>query len=388
MRRRLSPSLCFAALAIALGCRAGRTAPPASLEEPAPSSSPEHGTALALEAAPAAQEPSGSDGKRLRVLFSGHSLLDNPMPDWVETIAESRGDSLAWQEQIVLGSPIRVRTKGDDPDESGWPGYRLGKSKSGGDVDVLAELKNPAELAHGEKYERLLITERSDFLGAVKWEDTVGYLRDYHDRLVDSGSQDARTLLYQCWPAIDKDAASGWIRYVRSESLAWQCVAAKVNQTLSVDGRRPAVSVVPGGVALAALVERTLEGSVPGLIGSPRERLDRIFSDDAHLTPIGTYLLSALHYGALFGKSPVGAAGPREVPGELVPVLQQIAWETLSSQKADASRPPSLAECRKRIASELCPAYYQQRGKPDEATGCGFWASAESPLSDTRAASR
>jgi hypothetical protein len=95
-----------------------------------------------------------------------------------------------------------------------------------------------------------------------------------------------------------------------------------------------------------------------------------------------------LHYGALFEKTPVGAAGPREVPGELVPLLQQIAWETLSKHDAVASRAPSLAECRTRIASELCPAYYQRRDKPDEATGCGFWASAESPFSDTTAASR
>ncbi len=322
------------------------------------------------------------------MFFSGHSLLDNPLPDWVELIAQSRGASLGWEQQIVLGSPIRVRTKGDDPEASGWPGYRLGKSKSGGGIDVLGELGNPTALAQGEKYERLLITERNDFIGAIKWEDTAGYLRDFHARLVSRDSKNASTLLYQCWPDIDKAEPGAWIRYVRDEWFAWQCVAAKVNHSLKASGQRPGVSVVPGGVALAELVERALAGGVPGLVGSPRQRLDRIFSDDVHLTPVGIYLISALHYGALFGESPLGAAGPREVPEELVPLLQRLAWETLTKQAPEIARPPSLAECRKRIATELCPAYYRRRGKPDEAAACGFWASAESPLSDASATAK
>src|SRR5262245_23560499 len=149
-------------LLVAAGCHAASSTSPAvnAREEPQAQSSE---AAAAPEAAPtpvAPNAPVSGAHSRVTAFFSGHSLLDNPMPDWVELIAQSRGDSLGWEEQIVLGSPIRVRTRGDDPDASSWPGFSLGKSKSGKGIDVLAELKSPTALSHGEKYERLLITER------------------------------------------------------------------------------------------------------------------------------------------------------------------------------------------------------------------------------------
>ena len=85
---------------------------------------------------------------------------------------------------------------------------------------------------------------------------------------------------------------------------------------------------------------------------------------------------------ALFGKSPLGAAAPREVPAELAALLQQIAWDTVSRYSATA---PKLSECRSRVAKELCPAYYRRRGKPDDVASCGFWASSESPFADPAA---
>lgn len=382
------------AFAAGLGCRMSSVASP---HDPAPAA-PES-SAAASPSAPALPEASSSPSaaqsgaqsgappeasatgalQRLSVFFSGHSLLDNPLPDWVELIAQSRGKSMGWQQQIVLGSPIRVRTKGDDPDSASWPGYELGKSKSGGRIDVLRELRQPTELRAGETYERLLITERSDLLGAIRWEDTPGYLRHYHDRLVENAGSNAASLLYQCWPAIDRQAARVWIEYVRQELFGWECVAAKVNQTLRAEGRQDRVTVIPGGVALAALVERALEGNVPGISGSPRERLDAIFSDDAHLTSLGVYLLAAVHYAALFGESPGGAAGPAEVPRAALSALQEIAWEVVSSHRASALA-PSLAECRERFAKQLCPAYQRFRGREDEVRGCGSWASEDSPL--------
>lgn len=347
-------------------------APPSLSETAAP-------TASAEVPAPPAGSARRSSGERSAVLFSGHSLLDNPMPDWVEHIAESRGQSLGWEQQIVLGSPIRVRTKGDDPEAADWPGYTLGKGKSGGGIDVLRELSRPSQLRPGEKYQRLLITERSDLLGAMMWEDTTGFLRHYHDRVVENGGPGSGTLLYQCWPAIDRAAPQVWLKYVRQELFGWECVAAKVNETLRSEGRQDRVAVVPGGVALAALVERALAGGVPGVSGSAPERLDAIFSDDAHLTPLGTYLLAAVHYTAIFGQSPVGARGPAEVPAAALPVLQHIAGDTVSDYRSRA-RQPSLDECRERFANQLCPAYQRFRGREDKVQECGAWASKDSAL--------
>jgi hypothetical protein len=323
--------------------------------------------------------PEKAAGQRLRVFFSGHSLLDQPLPDWIESIASSRGDSLGWQMQIVLGSPLRVRTKGTEPKASTFAGYQLGKNKSNGPIDVLRELAQPTQLAPGEKYDRLLITERNDLLGTIEWENTIGYLRDYADRIVQQ-SPKASTLLYEVWPDVDKDKLPEWIAYTERELFGWECVAARVNKTLEKDGRTDRVTVIPAGIALAELAKRALAGSVPGITGTPSERADAIFSDYVHLKPLGIYLMASVHYAALFGKSPVGGAIPSAVSPALGAYLQQLAWETVQNYRARAAHPPTVTECSARFTTDLCPAYYQFHGKPGSIVRCKLWSASDNPF--------
>jgi hypothetical protein len=316
---------------------------------------------------------------RVRAFFSGHSLLDNPLPNWIEAMALSRGDSLGWQQQIVLGSPIRIRTRGEDPAADAYSGYRLGRSRAGGPIDVLRELEQPLQLAPGEKYDRLVITVRPDLLGTMQWEGTIEYLRDYHERLVQQ-NPDASTLLYQVWPDIDRKDPTEWMRYVENELFAWECVAARVNAPLEAAGRRDRVRVVPAGLALRALVQHALDGDLPGVDGSVAQKLDAIFVDDLHLRPIGIYLMAALHYGALFGKSPVGAASAAPVNPALLPLLQGLAWDTLSAYETHAQRAPTFAECSARIAHDVCPAYQRIHGHAARAERCRLWTQPDNPL--------
>jgi hypothetical protein len=138
--------------------------------------------------------------------------------------------------------------------------------------------------------------------------------------------------------------------------------------------------VVPGGLALSELVKRALSGEIPGMTGTPERRLAAIFSDEVHLNPPGVYLLSALHYAALFGKTPVGAAAPREVSPALVPLLQQLAWSTHQSYRTRAATPPTLAECSARTARDICPAYYRLRGEPEKINQCKSWSASDGPF--------
>jgi hypothetical protein len=316
---------------------------------------------------------------RVRAFFSGHSLLDNPLPNWIEAMAQSRGDSLGWQQQIVLGSPIRIRTRGEDPAAREYSGYRLGRSRAGGPIDVLRELEQPLQLAPGEKYDRLVITERPDLLGTMQWEGTIEYLRDYHDRVVQQ-NPDASTLLYQVWPDIDRRNPTEWLRYVDQELFAWECVAARVNERLEASGRRDRVRVVPAGLALRALVQLALDGGLPGVEANVAHELDAIFVDDLHLRPIGVYLMAAMHYGVLFGKSPVGAAGPATLNPALVPLLQRLAWDTLSGYQTPSRPAPSFTECSARIAQDICPAYQRIHGHAERAERCGLWTQPDNPL--------
>jgi hypothetical protein len=289
---------------------------------------------------------------RARIFFSGHSLLDNPLPDFVVEIARSQGQDIGWNQQNVSGSLLRTRTWG----EGEWAGYGQGKNRSGTGMDVLQELRSPSTLGPGERYDTLLITERHDILWTLLHENTVGYLRHFHDRFIE-GNPEGRTYFSHTWLDIDKARPAAWIAYEKSALAAWECAAARVNLALEAEGRSDRVVPLPGGAALVSLVEQVLAGRVRGLQGSQQERLDALFIDNVHLTPLGMYFMAAVHYAAVFRRSPVGAAGPAGVSPDTVEDLQTLAWRSLGSYYAQP-RSRSMDECRQRLSQDVCPGFW------------------------------
>jgi hypothetical protein len=327
------------------------------------------------DAGSVAANPPFAPRDRANVLFSGHSLLDNPIPDWVEAIARAKGDALGWEQQIIIGSPLRVRTRGNDTSATGYPGYALGKNKRGENRNLLAELAAPSAL-DGGRYDTLLVTERHDPLNTVQWENSAGYLRHYHDRLLEH-EPSARTYFYQCWPDIDKTAPAAWIAYQRTELTLWECIASKVNLSLDAAGKPARVRVIPGAVALAELVDRAYAGSVPGL-GSGAAALDAIFTDDVHLAAPGAYLIAAVHYASVFGKSPVGAHASPSLSPDTAEAIEKIAWSVISTHVDGSTR--SMEACRSAIADVVCPAYYAIRALSAPGAGCSAFAGSASPF--------
>ena len=244
---------------------------------------------------------------------------------------------------------------------------------------MLRELARPLQLGPGEKYDRLVIAERPDLLGAMQWEGTIEYLRDFHERAVQQ-NPDARTLLYEVWPEIDRSDPAAWVRYVQQELFAWECVAARVNDARVAAGGRDRVQVVPAGLALSRLVQHAIDGDIPNSEGPVAKRLDAIFKDDLHLTPMAIYLMASVHYGALFERSPVGAMGVDSVDAALLPMLQGIAWDTLAGYSERARAPRTIAQCSVRLADDVCPAYHRIHGHASRAERCELWTQPDSPL--------
>ncbi|WP_050989258.1 hypothetical protein [Corallococcus macrosporus] len=301
-----------------------------------------------------------------RVFFSGHSLLDNPMPDYFDVIARSQGKDFNWNQQNVIGSPLRVRTWGN----GGWAGYRQGKNRVGSDMNVVQELLSPQTLGDRETYDTLLITERHDLLGTIEWENSVGYLRHFHDRLI-AGNPQAVTYFYHTWLDINKTNPAPWMAYEKNARVAWECVSSKVNLTLQAEGRQDRVRSLPGSTALVELVERVLADEVPGISGSTSQRLDMLFSDNVHLTPLGAYYMAAVHHASVFRASPEGAEGLPGANAATVQALQRIAWEFVSDYYAqpDAGEQP-MADCRERIPRDVCPGFWELLGRPENVEGC------------------
>lgn len=334
----------------------GRKAPPTSGASGAPS------------------EPSGlMERQSARVLLSGHSLTDNPIGDYLQLLAEGRQRDYGWEQQIIIGSPLRFRTRGESSSDSSFSGYSMGKNRDGSEKDLLQELESPTAIGASESYDTLIVTERHDVMDVIQWEDTVPLLRHYHDRLREHDSR-ARTIFYQCWPDIDSSDPQAWIDYQTEETAAWECAASKVNLSLQRDGAPQAVSVAPVAVALAKFVERVLAGSVPGVSG-----LTDVFTDDVHVTELGAFVAAAAAYSATFQSSPVGAQPPSGISAEAANIALEVAWDVVSKYLRAGSGQwnRTMEDCRTRL-SALCPKYMAIR---DRTTDCSIWQRADGPMS-------
>ncbi len=307
----------------------------------------------------------GTPLSRARVLFSGHSLSDNPLSDYFHALAQSRGKDNDWQQQIVIGSPLRVRTWGS----GNWGGYRQGKNRSGQNMNILSELANPQTIGAGERYTHLVVTDRHDIGEVIRWENAVGYLRHYHDRLIAANGA-AHTYYYQTWLELDKSNPQPWIDYERQALGAWECAASKVNLTLEAAGRPDRVTMLPGGAALVHLVEAMRDNQVAGISGTTNQKLSQIFSDDVHLTNLGMYFMAAVQYAAVYRSSPVGAPAPSGLNAATVADLQEIAWTFVTNYYAQPDAGTrTMASCRS-LMQGVCQGYWTLRNNTGNIAGC------------------
>lgn len=304
---------------------------------------------------PSAQQPVTGE---MRLFISGHSLVDQPLPDYLEAIGKSLQTPLQWNRHYQVGSSIAARSRGKHSPPGAWDGYRTGANRTGEGMDVVAELRRPSTVS-GAHYDALLITEQHGLLGSLTWHDTVRYLRHYHERLIE-GSPQAKTYFFEPWLSVnDKNDPRRWIAYERAASPIWQCIATRINVSLQAEGRADRIASVPAGAALAHLVD--LAARSPGLpaitLGSVRATVDSILADDVHLTQLGTYYSALVNYSVLYGKSPVGAWHPQSVGATQAATLQAVAWEFVT-QYLKTNVPLTLNECTDTLRSGFIGLYW------------------------------
>lgn len=304
-----------------------------------------------------------------RFFLTGHSLTDDPLADYISDIAMKRGDSVAYNEQIVIGSPIRVRTRGGG--STGWAGYSTGKNRNGSSgLNIISEIRNPQTIGAGQRYDTLVVAENHNSIDMITWENTVGYLRHYHDLLI-SGNPNARTFFYNTWLDINKSDPAQWIDHEKKALVAWECAASKVNLSLEAAGRVDRVLNLPIGAGLVDLVERISTNQVPGFNGTIDQKLNMIFGDNVHLTTLGVYYASLLTYSSVYGKSPAGTTPPSGINSTIATALQSIAWNFINSYY-NRNNPGSrtMTECRSLISQQLCATYWTMKGRQNQITSC------------------
>ncbi|HEU4459294.1 MAG TPA: hypothetical protein VFR90_09250 [Methylibium sp.] len=300
-----------------------------------------------------------------RVLISGHSLTDQPLPDYLAAIAQSQGLPWDWQRQYVVGSSIKDRSAGrpSNPDQAPWNGYRSGLNRSGENLDMLKELR--AAGAGPEPYDTLLITEQHSVLGGLVWNDTVRHLRHFHDRFIEANPR-GRTWFYESWFGIDDKAdPRRWIDYERAASVVWRCVATRINVSLEAEGRADRIQALPAGRALAHLVERaTVAPGVEGLSGTSldtpearRATVDKLVRDDVHLTPLGLYYVALVTSAALTQAPQAASWAPPEIDAATAAALQREASAFVEQWRKEAAR-EDLAACRRFVQRDFIRIYW------------------------------
>jgi len=293
------------------------------------------------------------------VFWSGHSLTDPPIPEFMAEISGYFGKSTGWNRHSMAGASLEMRTRGNPPQPTGWRGYQQGFNRDTENMDVIEELRGHHSVG-GEPYGALVITENHGFLWILLRADTVRLLRHYHERFIE-GNPAGQTFFYEAWLRVnDKSRPRDWVDYERAASPVWQCTATRVNVSLEAEGRSDRIASLPAGLALAELVEQaTSAAGLPGISGtSDQETMDRIFSDDVHLTRLGAYYVALVSYAFIHDASPEGAWRPADLEAEQAATLQRIATDFVASYRAD-NTPLDLTGCSAYIREDFAGHYWR-----------------------------
>lgn len=294
-------------------------------------------------------EPATPSGKAFNFFISGHSLNDNPLPEYLAALAGGQGYKPRWNQQMVVGSPIGWRTWGG---KGNWTGYREGKNANGqNNMDVVRELR---ERRGPDAYQALIVAEGHNTLAIVRWHEPARYLRHFHELLIE-GNPSGKTYLYEPWEDItDLANPTPWIKLERDASKVWSCVVDRINMSLEHEGRPDRVGSLPIGSGLTTLVERATTEKLPGISGATvTETMKRIFHDNVHLNRIGIYYAALLTYMGVTGETPSKFWQPPGITNEQAASLQQVALQFHRSS-VQAKRPMALQDCRRLLLDTFC----------------------------------
>lgn len=315
-----------------------------------------NGVGTTVEDEPAFADDSniGEPLEAAKIVVTGHSLTDDVEPN-VAVLAGAL--SFDYEKHSIPGSPISARTKGDGehPGDPPWNGYfdPNANNKDGNGLNMITHLRAP-----GAPYTDLVIAERHDLLGALRWEATVRYLRHFYE-LTRTGSPECQGYIYSTWLDFNPSNLADWITYAKANDLAHAAVASRINASLALEERQDRLILLPASGALAELVERATEDDVPGITGDNNaETLATLFSDNVHPTEVGRYFLACVVFGAVYRRDPRGLDRPQGVTATQAQSLQAIAWHVLRSTYAGSPLGPQLsAEDAQQAIVDFVPVY-------------------------------
>lgn len=287
--------------------------------------------------------------------LSGHSLMDNPIGDFLSLIANDENQDFQWNQHIVIGSPLRFRVHANA--YSGFQGWiNSGKSKTGQTINNIAEVRNPTTIGTNNRYNALIVTENHNYHGMALYEDSIRYLKLYSDFY--NSANPSRIFYYHSWLSLDKSNPTSWLNYEKAALKMWECNVSRVNDSYINSSSNIRVLNLPAGTALADLIEQAIAGNINGISGSMNQITNSLIADNVHTTTLGSYYMGLLQYIALYGVKPNNLKLPPNynlsgISLETLNHLASHAWNFLHNYYTSGIKQHSINQCRT-YAAEFC----------------------------------
>lgn len=280
------------------------------------------GSIMAAPAAVAQMRDSAS------VVFVGHSLINNDMPEYLGTIASSKGLSYAKAVQVIIGSPLRLN----------YENCRRASSSYGAPGNFSFSCDAIESGTGSGPYDTLLVTEANNSLANHRrYNNTDDYVARYME-LLRGRNPAGRTLLFTTWEALPTYGAD-WGGRQAADLAAYEDVARSAAQIAAGRGTNGTVEIVPVNIALRDLLARIASGGIPGITSR-----DQIFMDDVHMTRAGNYFVACVVFATIYNRSPEGASETVPSPyagqpplvdltGGAGRAMQRLAWDVVSTYR-------------------------------------------------------
>ena len=264
------------------------------------------------------------------VFFVGHSLVNFKMPNMVHGLALDAGLISTYDEQIIVGSPLRYNWEHSHEAQ----GLDAKVALPTGDYNVFVMTESipahPDMVQYGGLFFNLAQTSNSNmesyYYEAWHWlhwgvgdADAIDYFNNfiepnpaYHIPTPES-NYDFRNQINISRPM--------WIERVDA-----------MNQAYPQHSR---MKIIPAGTALGQLYDAIVAGDVPGI-----SQIDAVFEDNVHMNDIGNYFIALVHFATIYRRSPVGLTNelidefgiPFNPPTPAqAAIFQQIAWTAVQN---------------------------------------------------------
>jgi len=221
----------------------------------------------------------------------------------MNSIALDAGRGHTWDAQIGNGGAIQAQ----------WDHHREG---------VYARDEIPSG-----RYDTIVMTEAIPLMDHYRYSGTVEFAGRFYD-MAQEARPGTRVYMYETW---HETTLSDWRARIDSDRALWETIVDEVNAGRS----GPDMLMIPAGTALGRLVDRIDAGAVPGI--SSR---DQLFHDEIHMSDWGNYFIACVQFATIYRMSPEGLTrntvnmwdSPFDPPpADAARIMQQIAWEVVSS---------------------------------------------------------